>query len=133
MAGMHNGGPAIGRAAQLRLFVASLWLTLATALFCAMVPAGLPHSAAHGSAFNPANSAVALHASSNTNRAVLKRIAGDDPAPPTSSGAGLAVSGAVFDIAGLLLASSAPHVAALAPIPVFAVRVAAYPRGPPLA
>jgi hypothetical protein len=65
---------------QLKLFIASLWLTLATALFCAVVPTGLPQSASHGSAFNPSNNIVAVHSSAGTNRALLKQIERKNPA-----------------------------------------------------
>ena len=41
-------------------FLAALWITLATALLCALVPAGAPRTVAIGSAFNPATTVEAL-------------------------------------------------------------------------
>lgn len=41
-------------------FLAALWVTLATALLCALMPAGAPRTVAIGSAFNPATTVEAL-------------------------------------------------------------------------
>ena len=129
---MHSLGSMTGRMGQLRLFIASLWLTMATALFCAVVPVGLPHTAAHGSAFNPANSVVALHAS-GANRAVLKRNAVGDPAPGASAGSDIAVPAEQLAVAAPIpvaqLPVSAPQVAPR----ISHVPLSAYPRGPPSA
>ena len=118
---------------QLRLFVASLWLTLATALFCAVVPVGLPHSATHGSAFNPANSVVALHASSSSNRAALKRSAEGDPAPAASAGSDLVAPSHHFLVSAPIAAPDLAPVAALTALPLSNVPEARFPRGPPAA
>lgn len=115
---------------QLRLFIASLWLTLATALFCAVVPVGLPHSASHGSAFNPANSVVALHAS-GTNRAVLKRIAEAKPAPASASGGDIVAPNPHFPVAAPIMARAAAPVATLASLPATRILEARFARGPP--
>lgn len=129
---MDQFGSAIGRAGQLRLFIASLWLTLATALFCAVMPVGLPDSAKYGSAFNPANSAVSLQAPSSGNRAVLRRAAEGDPALGTSGSDVIAphtVAGVPAPAATAALpARPAPIAFALATIPE-----ARYARGPPTA
>ena len=116
---------------RLRVFAASLWLTLATALFCAVVPVGLPHTATHGSAFNPGNSVVALHASGSTNRALLKRIAVGDPAAMEAAGSDIAAPSATFEIAAPAPASISLQAASLAGPPAQQARIAAYPRGPP--
>lgn len=118
---------------RLRLFAASLWLTLATAVFCAVVPVGLPHTNAHGSAFNPSNSVVALHASSGANRAVLKRIAQRDTALAASSGSDITAPHDHFKIATALVSTSVPQPTTPAALFISQVRIAAYPRGPPVA
>ena len=43
-----------------RLFVLALWISLATAIVCAVVPAGLPATRTTGSAFDPSTTIVAL-------------------------------------------------------------------------
>lgn len=122
-----------GRMGQLRLFLASVWLTLATALFCAVVPIGLPQSASHGSAFNPSNTAVALHAGSSAERAALKRMERRKTSADATAGT------------GVVLPAVAPIVAPApgAPTPAFALAAATflrpaiwalrYARGPPAA
>ncbi len=42
------------------LFLLSLWASLATAIVCAVVPAGLPMTRSTGSAFDPSTTIVAL-------------------------------------------------------------------------
>ncbi|RZJ74886.1 MAG: hypothetical protein EON88_37230 [Brevundimonas sp.] len=42
------------------LFVLSLWMSLATAVVCAVVPSGLPSTRSVGSAFDPSTTIVAL-------------------------------------------------------------------------
>ena len=42
------------------LFVLSLWMSLAIAIVCAVVPAGLPSTRSIGSAFDPSTTIVAL-------------------------------------------------------------------------
>jgi hypothetical protein len=63
------------------IFVFTLWIALATALLCAVLPAGLPLTKSIGSAFNPASKAVALRGRAEQVRAPAKRIVKDDPAP----------------------------------------------------
>lgn len=54
------------------------WVTVLTVLFCATLPAGLPQSAIHGSAFNPATTAVALAAKAPERRVAAERRIGPD-------------------------------------------------------
>ncbi|MDF7776514.1 hypothetical protein P1X14_14760 [Sphingomonas sp. AOB5] len=67
------------RLGQLRLFVASLWLAMVTAIFSAVLPVGAPLTVAVGSAFNPSTTQVALGASSAGIRATAE--ADDDGSP----------------------------------------------------
>lgn len=132
MQDMHAAHAAPGRIGQLKLFIASLWLTLATALFFAVVPAELPLGAAQGSAFNPANNVVAVHSGAGTNRALLKRIADKDPAATVDdSGLFLPVETAPLaapSVAQALAAAAAPTILALGH-----GRNLHYARGPPAA
>jgi len=50
------------------------WLAVFTVLVCAVVPSGLPQTAAQGSAFNPATTAVALQAKAPHARLLVKRL-----------------------------------------------------------
>jgi hypothetical protein len=76
----------IGGATGPRGFVATLWLTILTALLCAIVPAGPPQSQLIGSAFSPATTSVALRADTPKSRLALRRTpSGNDrgfDAPP---------------------------------------------------
>ena len=117
---------------QLRLFIGSLWLTMATALFCAVLPVGLPNTASHGSAFNPATSVVALHAT-GPNRALLKRNAVGDPAPAASAGSDIVVPEQHLGIPVPISAETVPEPAPLSALPHSHTPLAAYPRGPPSA
>ncbi|RYY32774.1 MAG: hypothetical protein EOP59_18630 [Sphingomonadales bacterium] len=130
---MHGHQSATGERGQLRLFIASLWLTLATALFCAIVPVGLPHTEVRGSAFNPANSVVALHSSSSSNRATLRRSAEGEPAPAASAGSDIIAPSDVAVLAAPLVVASAPLSTPHTPFTVYNPRIAAFPRGPPAA
>ena len=130
---MQTRYSAPGRMGQLKLFIASLWLTLATALFCAVLPTGLPQSVSHGSAFNPANSIVALHSGAGTNRALLKRIEHKDPSAGTVSGGDIVQPSELATVA-LPIAAPMP---ALAPTPATLALLHGwnhrYARGPPVA
>ncbi|WP_066796148.1 hypothetical protein [Sphingomonas soli] len=131
MAHMHTAGSSAWTMRQLRLFAVSLWLTLATAVFCAVVPTGLPQTVRHGSAFNPANNFVAIHASSRNNRAILKRAIDGKPAPAASAGSDVAVPRAQFALAGpAIVQSVAVATGPAAPI-LSKVPEARFPRGPP--
>lgn len=62
------------------------WVTVLTVLFCAVLPAGLPQSAVHGSAFNPATTTVALAARGPERRmAAVQRIRPDRPPVPAAA------------------------------------------------
>lgn len=128
----------IGMAGRLRLFAASLWVSLATAILCAVIPVGQPLSTALGSAFNPSTTAVALHSGSGQTRVTPKRFERDDT---DTSKPGLVAPGA-----RPVLPANAPEAvppSAPAPAPAWiasAPRIAraaslgiAWPRGPPLA
>ncbi|RYD97800.1 MAG: hypothetical protein EOP61_16245 [Sphingomonadales bacterium] len=118
---------------QLRLFVASLWLTLGTAVFCAVVPAGLPQTVKHGSAFNPANNFVAIHASSRSNRAILKRATDGKPAPTASAGSDILSPSGQRALAVPTAAPGITLVAQPAALALCRVPEARFPRGPPVA
>lgn len=59
-------------------FAAVAWVAVFTVLFCAVAPAGLPHTASHGSAFNPATTSVALQAKAPQGRLLIKRLLNRD-------------------------------------------------------
>src|SRR4051812_41847630 len=64
------------------------WVTVLTVLFCAVLPAGLPQSAAHGSAFNPATTTVALAARGPERRmSAAQRLRPDRPPVPAAAAA----------------------------------------------
>ncbi|MET0372868.1 MAG: hypothetical protein ABW128_01265 [Rhizorhabdus sp.] len=77
---MRVGAPSYGLEPVLRLLRsgAAAWLAVLTVLACAVLPAGLPHTASHGSAFNPANSSVALVAKGPQRRSAIERQADPD-------------------------------------------------------
>lgn len=61
-------------------YAALVWGVVLTVLVCALAPAGLPHTAAQGSAFNPATTSVALHA-----KAPRERLLGKHALEPASA------------------------------------------------
>ncbi len=83
MAGM-NRATLLSRATQLRLHVASLWMSMVVALFCALVPVGAPLTTPLGSAFNPSTTLVALNAATPKARATAS--VRDDDATRTDLG-----------------------------------------------
>ncbi|HSX54043.1 MAG TPA: hypothetical protein VLG14_01980 [Sphingomonas sp.] len=117
---------------QLPLYIASLWLALATALLSSLMPGGLPRSTALGSAFNPATTAVALQPSRAQPRAAIESVRRDDE-PPSGQGNTVAVAplpaAPAAPAYGLPL-SPEPLTAAPA-LPSFPV-LDGSPRGPPL-
>lgn len=133
MQDMQARSIAPGKIGRLKLFIASLWLTLATALFCAMVPTGLPQSASHGSAFNPANSIVALHSGAGSNRALLKRIEHKDPSAGTVAGGAIVLPTALAALALPIAALLPAQAATPATLALGHARNLRYARGPPLA
>lgn len=75
---------------------ATAWVFVLTVLFCAVMPAGLPHTTSQGSAFNPATTSVALRAN-GPERFVVKQGIARDPAerwhdPPVMLFSGFAVA-----------------------------------------
>lgn len=58
-------------------FILSLWMSLATALVCAIVPAGLPATRSVGSAFDPSTTIVALRSRAPVARPSLLRAEDD--------------------------------------------------------
>jgi len=114
----------------LRLFIGSLWLTVATTLLCAVLPTGLPETSSVGSAFNPSTTSVALHSARPESRAArAEAVRPRDPevgAPSVVAILPAAFSAALFII--LVVAWRPGRVDGLVP---FRLRGAAYPRGPP--
>ena len=124
-------GGTVGR----MLFVATLWMALATALLCAMLPTGLPLTKSVGSAFSPYTTEVALRTKSAP--IAPKRVASRDQSGPAT------ILTLPLDNHGAPL----PDIAALPPLgpqlrlppavggPEFALSSApsrsSYPRGPP--
>lgn len=124
------------RLGQLRLFAASLWLSLVTAVFCAVLPVGAPLTTALGSAFNPSTTQVALGASSSGLRTAV------DPADDDGSGqkgAHVVAPDALppVQMAGipvpLATADGVPSPFGVVGAPPRAPRETTQPRGPPQA
>jgi hypothetical protein len=112
----------------LRLFAGSVWLTVATTLLCALLPVGLPHTSAVGSAFNPSNSVVALRSAepaSLLSRTDAARVQDPDTGIALFAPAIMAAVRFVPLPAIALHSLGEQSLAALAPIG------SAYPRGPP--
>lgn len=88
-----------GRFVRPLRLAAVAWLAVFTVLVCAVVPAGLPLTAAQGSAFNPATTAVALQAKAPQTRLLVKRLSepdgGDAPIAAVPSSASIPAAGLV--------------------------------------
>ncbi|MGV3769965.1 MAG: hypothetical protein ACO1NM_08065 [Sphingobium phenoxybenzoativorans] len=119
-------------------FLGALWLAIATALLCAIVPSGLPGSESRGSAFNPSNSVVALRAKSTKAVPAVEKIADKDSIKPASHGGwrswhDLAIASANA-VQAIAIATLSPAFTSqsdqIAPTGLFAVIL---PRGPPAA
>ena len=95
-------------------YAALVWGVVLTVLVCALAPAGLPHTATQGSAFNPATTSVALHA-----KAPRERLLGKHALEPAS--------------AGPEARKPAPHAAAVVPTAPLAHRPAPNLAQPPSA
>ena len=63
-------------------YAALVWGVVLTVLVCALAPAGLPHTATQGSAFNPATTSVALHAKAPRERLLGKHALESASADP---------------------------------------------------
>lgn len=117
-------------------FILSLWMSLATALVCAVVPAGLPATRSVGSAFDPSTTIVALRSRPPVARPSLLR-AGDDDAGKglirQADTVALPSVARVAVIAGFIVAAGAVMAArSVLPRPR-AFRNALYARPPPAA
>lgn len=117
---------------KLPLYVASLWLALATALLSSLMPAGLPRTTVLGSAFNPATTAVALQPTRAQPRILVEDVRRDDD---PASGQGDAIQPSILSVQPAVrpvAAADAPKPAA-APLPITSRAVLdGSPRGPPL-
>ena len=130
---MANSRNPAATTAQLKLplYVASLWLALATALLSSLMPGGLPRSTAFGSAFNPATTAVALQPTRAQPRVLVESVRRDDD---PASGRGDAIRAATLSVQPALppaAIADAPKPSAALPIAQHAV-LDGSPRGPPL-
>lgn len=113
-------------------FALSLWVSLATAVICAVMPAGLPATRTIGSAFDPSTTIVALRSRPPVAKPAVLRAADDGegigdhlldrvillpvaPAPPILAGIGPA------SITALSFSVPAPR----------ALAIALYARPPP--
>lgn len=119
---------------QLKLFIASLWLALTTAVVSAVVPVGLPHTVTHGSAFNPATSVVALKASSSQlHRAAFRRADDGDRSQRRGAMWEIVLPAEIAAIAAPRAIERSQHGLALANLFLSPVHSTQYARGPPLA
>ena len=117
---------------QLPLYIASLWLALATALLSSLMPVGMPRTTALGSAFNPATTAVALQPSRAQPRVVLESGRLDDE-PVSGAGTSVAVMPVpVVAPARELSLPPAPKPLTAAPALPLPPDLDGSPRGPPL-
>ena len=115
---------------KLPLYVASLWLALATALLSSLVPGGLPRTTVFGSAFNPATTAVALQPTRAQPRILIDTVRRDDD---PASGQGDTIQAATLSVppaAQPAALADAPKPAAVSPIEPHA-GLDGSPRGPP--
>ena len=117
---------------QLPLYIASLWLALATALLSSLMPVGMPRTTALGSAFNPATTAVALQPSRAQPRVVLESGRLDDE-PVSGAGTSVAVMPLpVVAPAREVSLPPAPKPLTAAPALPLPPDLDGSPRGPPL-
>ncbi|MCW4460285.1 hypothetical protein OK349_01080 [Sphingomonas sp. BT-65] len=117
---------------KLPLYVASLWLALATALLSSLIPAGLPRTTVLGSAFNPATTAVALQPTRAQPRILAENVRRDDNPASGQGGAIQILSIPALPAVRPDAIAAVPKPATVAsPIVSHAV-VDGSPRGPPL-
>ncbi|HVI98551.1 MAG TPA: hypothetical protein VM657_05730 [Sphingomonas sp.] len=119
-------------------FAAGLWLALVTAALSALIPGGLPRSAATGSAFSPATSIEALRAGSPSVRHGARRRVPDGNRTPAFWRRARAIAG-WYLAAVATLRLRAPRIAAPTDATASAAQGSAFPpahdffaRGPPL-
>lgn len=115
------------------LFMLSLWMSLATAIVCAVMPAGLPLTRTIGSAFDPSTTIVALRARPPAllDDIVARDGAGDDGG---AGGTGCAAIPALWPSlvgAGLIVASVLPSPLRLLDLIPRAIESARHARSPP--
>ena len=117
-------------------FILSLWMSLATALVCAVVPAGLPATRSVGSAFDPSTTIVAVRSRPPVARPSLLRAGDDDTGDALSGQANflaLAVTMPVTGIAAAILPTAAFLATRAAPPHPRAFHNLLYARPPPAA
>jgi hypothetical protein len=115
---------------SLRLFAGSVWLTVATTLFCALLPLGLPQTSSVGSAFNPSTNVVALRTAETSSRLVRADALRprDDTAPP---GTPVFLPMVAIAFSFVPVSVTAFYVVIGRFWSVFVPSGAAFPRGPP--
>lgn len=116
------------------LFVLSLWMSLATAIVCAVVPAGLPATRAVGSAFDPSTTIVALRSTAPVaGKAAMARPDGGDGAGVGGHGgaAALVSASALPVIVTMVIAATTMRPAPVAGLRARAIDNALYARPPP--
>lgn len=134
---MTQPHPPAGGTSAPRPFLVVVWAALLTALLSALLPVGLPHSTAVGSAFNPATTSVALKAGTYRTVVAAESVAtGDDDAGTGFVTPRMAMSLLQApDVAELSRRVPAtplpPDISTASPLPrrIFSD---AFPRGPPL-
>ena len=117
-------------------FIPTLWVALATALLCALWPAGLPLTKTVGSAFSPATTIVALRGRAEQLRPPVKRFEKDDasssPAGPPAN-LDIAVLPKTITTTTRAVERLAWYGFAIVAPPVSHWKTPAWPRGPPQA
>lgn len=130
---MDRSGSQASAYGRLRLFAASLWVSLATALLCALVPVEAAN--ATGSAFNPTTSSVAIQSQASGARSTVKRV--DEGGGDKLGGADMAAPDALPPCAfadipvTVLTVEGVPPPPKAKPAPQPTPQGASYPRGPP--
>lgn len=119
-----------------RLFSGAVVLiAIATALLCALMPLNMPVGGTAGSAFNPANTVVTIHAQAATRAAIKRLVQGDDvdgKAPLTTGHDAVVTAVVAFDPPAALERPRFAPKDRVDGLPA-APRGAAWPRGPPQA
>lgn len=115
-------------------FILSLWMSLATAVICAIVPSGLPATRSIGSAFDPSTTIVALRSRPPVARQALLRAGDDDAGGGLTRQAdpvALPSVAPVPVVAGSIMTAGAVMAARSAPPHPRAFHSALYARPPP--
>ena len=131
--GLHRRAGLTGPGGRL-LFLLSLWASLATAIVCAIVPAGLPLTRTTGSAFDPSTTIVALRSRPPAPiRATLPRIGEGDGAGLGDGPAAVQVSTPVAVVAVIVAPLGTTVFHEVLDLLLRAIPVALYARPPPAA